>query len=182
MVDTAKSAYYVLTEARDYLRAYMNAAGETGTINGESTVSGHAAPEVKVSDILVSDGRIPPQNEQWVTLSCNGGPERIGVNLGTSRTKYRLAVVAGLRSQTFTTSGAATPAHTTDDAGWLRAHLLARAAHSVIQRWLRTSADILDVTLASGPTQRPIKAKSPGVYEVELRFDVLVRTDNTAFS
>jgi hypothetical protein len=181
VVDTAQSAYHVLFQARDFLRSYMNGAGELGVINGESTVDGHAAPEVQPSDILTGDGRIPPQSAQWVVLSISAAPERLGLNIGVSRTTYRLSVIAGLRSQTWTTTAINTAAVTTDDAGWLRAHLLARAAHSVIQRHLQTTTGVINVTHA-GTSQRAAGTKKPGVYEVENRFDVLVRTDNTAFS
>ena len=180
MVDTAQSAYYVLTEARDYLRTYLNAAGEVGTINGETIVSGHAAPDVESKDIMVSESRVPPQNQQWVLLGLAGTSERLGLNTSVSRTTYRLTVTTGIRSQTWNTA-AATQGVTTEDAGWLRAHLLARAAHSVIQRYLQASAGIYGVTHA-GTTTRTQRAKNPDVYEIENRFDVMVRTDNTANS
>lgn len=184
MVDTAQSAYHVLVEARDLLRTHMKTTAgvsEVATINAESTVSGHAAPSVEVSDIVITDGRRPPQNQQWVAVALRGSPaESLGLAVGTSRTTYPIIVVCGLRSQTYRTD-AGTAAHTTEDAGWLRAHLLARAAHTVIQRHLITATGVENV-LYRGQASRPHARNRADVYEIELRFNVLCTTDNAALT
>ena len=184
MVDTAQSAYHVLVQARDLLRTHLVLTGgvsEQTTINAEGTVSGHVAPDLYAADIMITDGRHAPQNAQWVAVAMAGSPrESLGLAVGTSRTTYGIMVACGLRSQTWRTDGG-TQAVDTTDAGWLRAHLLARAAHTVIQRYLIAQTGIENVLFA-GSTMRPQNRRSPDVYEVEVRFNVLCTTDNAALT
>lgn len=181
MVDTAQSAYYVLKNARDTLRDYLGT--EVTSINSESTVVGHSCPDPQDADIFVGRLRVPPQNEQWITLFSSSEFERLGMNVGVSRTTYRIHVVSGIRSQTYRTDEGAgiVKARTTEDAGHLRAHLLSRAVHTVIQRRLLVVPKIVNV-LFLGRSQQSQRRSSPDVFEIESRYDVMVETHNSAFT
>lgn len=145
-------------------------------------MSGHAAPDPDDADIFVGRLRVPPQNEQWVALFNSAEFERLGMNIGVSRTTFRLHVLSGVRSQTYTTTPAVdSKARTTEDAGWLRSQLLARAAHTSIQRHLFSVEGVVQVTYL-GRTQQAPRRNFPDVYEIESRYDIMLRTENATFT
>ena len=181
MVDIAQSSYTVLKSTRDYLRTNLSAT--VVAINAESSVDGHASPDPEDADIMVGRLRVPPQNEQWVLLFESSEFERLGLAVGVSSTTFRVHVVSGLRSQTFRTDAGAgiTIARTTEDAGTLRSHLLARACHDVVQKHLFSLDGVRQVKYVGGNSSPP-KRNEPDVYEFESRYDVMLRTRNSAFT
>jgi hypothetical protein len=181
MVDTAQSAYHVLKSARDTLRDNLSTI--IVSLNAEGTVLGHAAPSPEGDDIFVGRLRIPPQNEQWVSMFNSAEFERLGLNVGQSRTSFRLHVMIGIRSQTYRTdSGGGVPlANTTEDAGWLRAHLLSRAVDTCLGRYLMRDAAVVQIR-SLGRSQQPSRKDYPDVYEIESRYDIMMRTSNPVFT
>jgi hypothetical protein len=177
MVDTAKSAYFVLDRAITALRANLNT--EIAAIVGEATVGSHTLPDVQSSDITVRDDRKPPQAAQWVSLALADVTETLGLNIGRSLTTYRITARSGLRTMVSVSSAGSYPSDPENDS-WLRSYLLSRAVQTVIQRDLFAVTGITNVTFAG---QATLAQDDPGsVYQIETRYDVVVATHNAAFT
>lgn len=170
MAKISDSSFHILERAETMLRT--NWATVAATVNGEQ--SEITVPTVGAGDIGASDDRDPPQNRQYVHLSCRRVSKSDVFSRGNSRSEFELVVVCGVMN---TRRSANDQTSTVVSAGVKTAALMNDVALTLIERHL-PGQPIYNVYLRDDAPRRPANNDKGTRYEHQARFRVFMRTYN----
>lgn len=177
-INITQSGPYIRDQAKQVLRSGISAI--SSSMDLESKIAGFGSPSPTSTAIYSSDGRIPPQHDAFIHISCSLENEAKAMNIGVSRSSYKLVLRCGHRQQQLkTTSVSDSP--TTEDAGWTRAQLLARSVQILIDRDLIKQTGIYNTEFVSLEEVTP-DDRTPGVFAYNLTMRVWCKTKHGAFT
>lgn len=177
-IDITQSGPYIRDQAKQILRDGLSTLASS--MDSETKIAGFNSPTPTSTAIYSSDGRIPPQHDAFVHISCVLEKESKALNVGVSRSSFRLTMKCGHRQQQFKTTSV-TDAPTTEDAGWTRAQLLSRSVQILLDRDLIKKTGIYNTSFV-GLAEVPPSDQSPGVFAYNLTMRVWCRTKHGAFT